>query len=139
MIQVTKDVSIPDAEVEIQAIRASGPGGQNVNKVASGIHLFFDVGASSLPETVKQGLLALSDRRITRDGVVVIKAVRHRTQEQNRDDAMSRLREFILEAMVERAPRRPTRPPRSAAKKRLETKSRVGRLKKWRRAVDSED
>jgi ribosome-associated protein len=127
---------IPESQLEFSAIRASGPGGQNVNKVSSAIHLRFDVRASDLPEFIKDRLLKMSDSRITSDGVVVIKAQTHRSQEKNREEALRRLGELLAEAQHVKKYRRPTRPSRSSVKKRLDTKKKQGTRKKMRGKVD---
>lgn len=126
---------IPDHEVAITAIRAQGAGGQNVNKTSSAIHLQFDIQASSLPDEVKLRMLALSDHRITRDGVVVIKAQVHRSQEQNRIDAMERLHALLAEATVVQRTRRPTKPTKGSRTRRLDGKTRRGAIKALRGRV----
>ena len=127
--------AVDPAEVEFSAIRAQGPGGQNVNKVSCAVHLRFDIVASSLPEPVKQRLLALSDQRITRDGVVVLKAQTSRSLEQNKEDALRRLQEMVDGVAVLPAPRRPTRPTRSSQRKRLDSKAKSGQTKAMRGKV----
>ena len=131
--------TVPDAEVEITAVRSAGAGGQNVNKVSSAIHLRFDVAASSLPDWLKARLLQRKDSRITRDGVVVIKAQQHRSQDMNRDEALRRLHELVREAAHIPKARRATKPTRASKKRRLEGKIRRGRIKPLRGRVTSEN
>jgi ribosome-associated protein len=133
VLNINDVIDIPLGEIGFSAVRSSGAGGQNVNKVATAIHLRFDSAASpALPDYVKERLVALGDRRITPSGVVIIKAQEHRTQERNRQAAMDRLRELILTAMVEKKPRKPTKPSKRSLQKRIDGKRRRGDLKQSR-------
>ena len=136
MFQISKNLSIPDSEIDISAIRSQGAGGQNVNKVATAIHLRFDIMASSLPDWYKERLLQLRDRRITTEGVVVIKSQEHRSQERNRDEAFDRLRSLILSVAVVVLPRKLTKPSRGQNRRRLEEKKRQSQIKALRKVVE---
>jgi ribosome-associated protein len=139
MIRVTERISIDERELEERFVRASGPGGQNVNKVSSAVQLRFDVRHSpSLPAEVRLRLERLAGRRLTLDGVLVIMAQRHRTQERNRQDALDRLTELIREASVAPKPRRPTRPTRGSKERRLATKKNRSTIKGLRGTVSGE-
>lgn len=133
MIRVS---DIPESEIEFSAIRASGPGGQNVNKVSSAIHLRFDVRSSSLPDAVKVKILRMRDTRISTEGVIVIKAQKFRSQEKNRLEGLVRLDELLQKSQHVETPRRQTRPSRSSVRKRLEGKKKQGSVKKNRGKVN---
>lgn len=128
-------IDIPLAEIDLKAIRSQGPGGQNVNKVSSAVHLRFDIVASSLPEDVKTRLLALNDSRVTQDGVLMIKAQSYRTQEMNRDDALQRLHELVNSVAKPPKTRRPTKPTYGSKQRRLEGKSQRSSTKAGRGKV----
>lgn len=131
-LKISSHVSIPLTQIQFQAIRAQGAGGQNVNKVSSAVHLRFDIDASSLPDNYKESLRKRSDQRITSEGVIVIKAQRFRSQDKNREDALERLRDLIKLAGATRKRRRPTKPSRSSQQKRVDGKTRRGQLKSQR-------
>ena len=138
MLSISQQVGIPDSEIDIQAIRAQGAGGQNVNKVSSAIHLRFDIRASSLPDFYKQELLKLRDQRISNDGTIVIKAQRYRSQEKNRAEALSRLQALVKSVALPRKKRKPTKPTVGSIKRRVDSKTRRGQLKGLRGRVDIE-
>ena len=134
MIPVTPTIAIHESEISESFIRGSGPGGQNVNKVATAVQLRLDLAASGLPEEVRARLARLAGRRLTQDGAVLITAQRHRTQERNREDALSRLLDFVRRAAERPKPRRPTKPTYASKQRRLETKARRSRIKSGRGA-----
>lgn len=136
MLFISDRISLADTEIDMQAIRAQGSGGQNVNKVSTAIHLRFDIRASSLPDFYKERLLALNDYRITKDGIIVIKAQEYNSQEMNRQAALARLANLIREATVVQKTRRPTKPSRSSQQKRLQQKNQRGQIKALRGRVE---
>ena len=136
MLRINDNVSVPLAEIEISAIRSQGAGGQNVNKVSTAIHIRFDVRASSaLSDNDKARVLRLRDQRISKEGVIVIKSQRFRSQDKNRSDALEKLAEMIRKALVEKKPRKPTRPSKRSKEKRLDEKIKRSRLKETRRKI----
>lgn len=132
MLQITPNISVSDEEIALTAIRAQGSGGQNVNKVSSAIHLRFDINSSSLPSIYRERLLALKDSRISKDGVIIIKAQQHRTQEKNKADALERLQQLIKSITVVQKVRRATKPTKGAIRRRVDAKTQKGKTKTLR-------
>ncbi|MCY9865173.1 alternative ribosome rescue aminoacyl-tRNA hydrolase ArfB [Vibrio coralliirubri] len=135
MLKISNNVELAEWEIELTAIRSMGAGGQKVNKTSSAIHLRFDIKRSTLPDFYKERLLKLSDSRITKEGVIIIKAQAYRTQEQNREDALERLKQLIISSAVVQKTRRPTKPTRNSQKRRVDAKKRKAQTKSLRGKV----
>jgi len=136
MLHISSHVLIPDSEIDIHAMRSQGSGGQNVNKVSSAIHLQFNIAASSLPPFYKEELLKLKDHRISREGVITIKAQQYRSQDQNREDALTRLQELVRGVAIPRKKRKATKPTKGSKQRRLESKTKRGKLKTLRQSLE---
>lgn len=138
MLKINRQIAIPINEIEMSAVRSQGPGGQHVNKASTAVHLRFDIKRSSLPEYYKKRLLQLRDRRLSKEGIIIIKAQQNRSQEKNREDALNRLREIIERAAYSPRKRKPTRPTRNSQIRRLDRKVKQSRLKALRTKVSEE-
>ncbi len=136
MLRITRTIAVPKQEIQMTAVRSKGPGGQNVNKVASAVHLRFDIKASSLPEDYKNKLLNLKDSRITKQGVVVIKAQQYKSREKNREAAVARLTALIKKAVIKKKKRRATKPTKGSQARRLDKKTKKGQIKKLRGRIN---
>ena len=136
MLEITNTVSIPEEEIQFQSIRAQGSGGQKVNKTSCAIHLRFEISASSLPDKYKEALYKFKDRRISNDGVIVIKAQKYRSLEKNRTEALNRLKQMCLDATVEKKARRPTKPSKNSQRRRMDRKTKHSQLKQNRKKID---
>ena len=136
MLEITDNITIPEEEIQFQSIRAQGSGGQKVNKTSCAIHLRFDIAASSLPDNFKEALCKLKDRRISNDGIIVIKSQKFRSLEKNRIEALSRLKQMCLDATVTKKARKPTKPSKNSQRKRMDRKTRHSQLKQNRKKID---
>jgi len=136
MLEITNTVSIPEEDLQFQSIRAQGSGGQKVNKTSCAVHLRFEISPSSLPDSYKEALLNLKDRRVSSDGVIVIKAQKYRSLEKNRSDALARLKQMCLDATVVKKARKATKPSKSSQRKRLDRKTKHSTLKQTRKKID---
>lgn len=139
MLEISNTLTISDAEIEINAVRSQGPGGQNVNKVSTAIHLRFDINASSLPDFYKEKLLEMRDHRITKEGIINIKSQESRSQEENKEAALQRLKELIQSAAIVQKKRKATKPTKNSQKRRMDSKTKHAKTKKMRGKVDSSE